>query len=98
MVDDALVRATDKISRFGRRHWNAIQWVVGLGLIGGLGYQVFTWYKRGVDARTTDVLFDGALAEQGTIGDPNDQGKPDSNGVIAPTPIFETEDARRRRL
>jgi tetratricopeptide (TPR) repeat protein len=95
MVDDALVRATDKISRFGRRHWNAIQWVIGLGLIGGLGYQVFTWYRRNVDAKTTDVLFEGALAEQGTIGDPADQGKPDSNGVIAPTPIFETEAARQ---
>jgi hypothetical protein len=95
MVDDALVRATDKISRLGRRHWNTIQWVIGLGLIGGLGFQVFTWYRRGVDARTTDALFEGVLAEQGTIGDPKDQGKPDSNGVVEPTPIFETEAARQ---
>ena len=95
MVDDALVRATDKISRLGRKHWNAIQWVIGLGLIGGLGFQVYTWYVRSVDARTTDALFEGALAEQGTIGDPKDQGKPDSNGLIAPTPIFETEAARQ---
>ncbi|MEO8185555.1 MAG: tetratricopeptide repeat protein [Deltaproteobacteria bacterium] len=95
MVDDALVRATDKISRLGRRHWNSIQWVIGLGLIGGLGYQVFTWYTRGVDARTTDALFEGVLAEHGTIGDPKDQGKPNSNGVIEPTPIFETEAARQ---
>jgi hypothetical protein len=94
MVDDALVRATDKISRLGRRHWNTIQWVIGLGLIGGLGFQIFTWYQRGVEARTTDALFEGVLAEQGTIGDPKDQGKPDSNGVIEPTPIFETEAAR----
>jgi tetratricopeptide (TPR) repeat protein len=95
MVDDALVRATDKISRLGRRHWNSIQWVIGLGLIGGLGYQVLTWYLRGVDARTTDTLFEAVLAEQGTIGDPKDQGKPDPNGVIEPAPIFETEAARQ---
>lgn len=95
MVDDALVRATDKISRLGRRHWNTIQWVIGLGLIGGLAFQIFTWYRRGVDARTTDALFEGVLAEQGTIGDPKDQGKPDSNGMIEPAPIFETEAARQ---
>ena len=95
MVDDALVRATDKISRLGRRHWNSIQWVIGLGLIGGLGYQVYTWHKRSVDANTSDVLFEGVLSEQGTIGDPKDQGKPDSNGVISPAPIFESEAARQ---
>jgi hypothetical protein len=95
MVDDALVRATDKISRLGRRYWNSIQWVIALGLIGGLGYQIFTWYRRGVDASTTDALFEGVLAEQGTIGDPKDQGKPDSNGIIEPAPIFETEAARQ---
>jgi hypothetical protein len=95
MVDDVLVRATDKVSRFGRKHWNAIQWVIGLGLIAGLGYQVFTWRMRGVAASTTDVLFEGAEAERGKIGDPKEQGKPDSDGIIDPLPIFETEAARQ---
>jgi tetratricopeptide (TPR) repeat protein len=95
MVDDALVRVTDKLSRFGRRHWNTIQWVIGLGLIGGFGYQVYTWRMRSVNAQTSDALFEAALAERGTIGDPKEQGKPDSNGIIEPTPIFESEAARQ---
>ncbi|MEY4548813.1 MAG: hypothetical protein RL685_5008 [Pseudomonadota bacterium] len=94
MVDDVLVRATDKISRLGRRHWNTIQWVIGLGLIGGLAYQVYSWRMRGVAAATTDVLFEGTAAERGKIGDPKEQGKPDSDGIIDPAPIFETEAAR----
>lgn len=95
MVDDVLVRATDKVSRFGRRHWNTIQWIIGLGLIGGLGYQVYSWRMSGVAASTTDVLFEGVAAERGKIGDPKEQGKPDSDGIIDSAPIFETEAARQ---
>jgi tetratricopeptide (TPR) repeat protein len=95
MVDDALVRVTDKVSRFGRKHWNVIQWVIGLGLLGGLGFQIYTWRARSVDAKTTDLLFEATQAEQGTIGDPKDQGKPDANGVISPNPVFETDAARQ---
>ena len=95
MVDDVLVRTTDKISRFGRKHWSTIQWIIGLSLIGGLGYQVYSWRMRGVAASTTDVLFEAAAAERGKIGDPKEQGKPDSDGIIDPAPIFETEAARQ---
>ncbi len=95
MMDDALVRATDKVSRFGRKHWNVIQWVLALGLIGGIGFQIYTWRTRSLDAKSTDLLFEGAQAEQGTIGDPKEQGKADANGVISPNPIFETEAARQ---
>lgn len=94
MVDDAFVRVTDKISRFGRRHWNLIQWVIGLGLIGGIGYQVYSWRTRSVAANVSDVLFDAKLTEGGTIGDPKEQGKPNANGIVDPTPIFETDSAR----
>ncbi len=95
MVDDVLVRTTDKISRFGRKHWSTIQWVIGLGLIAGLGYQVYTWRMRNVAASTTDVLFEAIAAEHGKIGDPKEQGKPDSDGIIDPAPIFESEAARQ---
>ena len=95
MVDDALVRATDKVSRFGRKHWNVIQWMIGLGLIGGVCFQIYIWRTHHVDAQSSDLLFEGKLAEQGTIGDPKEQGKPDSNGVVSPEPIFETEAARQ---
>jgi tetratricopeptide (TPR) repeat protein len=94
IVDDAFVRVTDKISRFGRRHWNLIQWVIGLGLIGGIGFQIYTWRMRSVAASVSDVLFEAVLTEAGTIGDPKEQGKPNPNGIVDPAPIFETDAAR----
>jgi hypothetical protein len=94
LVDDAFVRVTDKISRFGRRHWNVIQWAIGLSLIGGIGYQIYTWRMRSVAASVSDVLFDAALTEDGTLGDPKEQGKPNANGIVEPAPIFENDAAR----
>lgn len=94
LVDDAFVRVTDKVSRFGRRHWNVIQWVIGLSLIAGIGYQLYTWRMRSVAASVSDVLFDAVLTEEGTLGDPKEQGKPNANGIVEPAPIFENDAAR----
>ena len=95
IVDDALVRFTDKVSRFGRRNWNVIQWIIGLGIIGGIGYQVYTWRRATVNADTSDALYAAVTIEKGRTGDPAEKGKPNANGIVDPTPIFETDDARR---
>jgi hypothetical protein len=94
MVDDALVRFTDKVGRLLRRHGNALQWVFGLGVIAWLGFQVYQWRRSTVNAEVSDLLFQGVEAEHGRIGDPSEQGKPNANGIIDPTPIFETDAAR----
>jgi tetratricopeptide (TPR) repeat protein len=94
MVDDAFVRLTDKIGRFGRKNWEGIQWIIGLAIIGGVGFKVYSWRMHSVEARMSDALFAGVDAEDGTIGDPKDQGKVNANGVIDPTPIFENDGAR----
>lgn len=94
MVDDALVRFTDKVNRLARRHWNSIQWVIGLGIIGWVGYQVYAWRHAVTSAKLSDALFMAAEAENGRIGDPKEQGVPNENGIIDPTPIFETHAAR----
>ncbi len=94
MVDDALVRFTDKIGRVARRNWNAIQWVIGLGVLGWLGYQVYAWRSATTSAEVSDALFDAVNVEHGRIGDVSEQGKPNANGIIEPTPIFENDAAR----
>jgi tetratricopeptide (TPR) repeat protein len=94
MVDDALVRFTDKAGRVARRYWNVIQWGLGLGIIGWFGYQVYAWRTAKVAADVSDALFDAVAIEDGRIGDPSEQGKPNANGLIDPTPIFETDEAR----
>jgi hypothetical protein len=94
MVDDALVRFTDKVSRLARRHWNSIQWVIGLGVIGWFGFQVYAWRRATVNAEVSDALYDAVSIEHGRTGDPAEQGKPNANGIIDPTPIFENDAAR----
>jgi hypothetical protein len=94
MVDDALVRFTDKVSRLARRHWNSIQWVIGLGVLGWLGYEVYAWQRASANAELSDALYDAVSAERGRTGDPAEAGKPNANGIIDPTPVFENDAAR----
>jgi hypothetical protein len=94
MVDDALVRFTDKASRLARRHWNSIQWVLGIGIIGWFAYQVYEWRRATTNAELSDDLYEAVTAERGRTGDPAEQNKPNANGVVDPTPIFENDAAR----
>jgi predicted negative regulator of RcsB-dependent stress response len=94
MVDDALVRFTDKARRLARRHWNAIQWVLGIGVIAWFGYQIYIWRRATTNADASDALYDAVTLENGRAGDPAEQGKPAANGIIDPTPIFENDAAR----
>jgi len=91
MVDDALVRFTDKASRLARRHSNVLQWVFGISVIGWLGWQVYSWRQGNVNAERSDALIAAVTLEHGKTGDPSEQGKPNANGIIDPTPIFETD-------
>jgi tetratricopeptide (TPR) repeat protein len=91
MVDDALVRFTDKVSRVARR---SFQWVLGIGIIGWLGWQVYSWRRASVNAAVSDALYVAVNTDNGRTGDPSEQGKPNAGGVIDPTPIFENDAAR----
>jgi tetratricopeptide (TPR) repeat protein len=91
MVDDALVRFTDKVGRLARRYSNVMQWAIGLGVLGWLGFEVYSWRTAAVAAEVSDLLFDGVTIERGRLGDPEERGKPNTNGIIDPTPIFETD-------
>lgn len=94
MVDDALVRATDRLSRFIRHNWNVIQWTVGLGVLGWIGWQVYAWYDTRQRASISDALMLAAAAESGRIGDPSERDEL-QNGVVDPTPIFDSEESLR---
>jgi tetratricopeptide (TPR) repeat protein len=94
IVDDALVRLTDKVTRIARRHSNTIQWVLGVTVLAWLGWQVYSWRQASVNAELSDALHAAISAEHGRTGDPSEQGKPNANGVIDPSPIFENDAAR----
>jgi hypothetical protein len=96
MVDDAFVRLTDKASRFGRRYWNSIQWVIGLSVIGWLCFHVYSWRSRVGDSKVSDALAKAMADERGRVGDAEQRDKPNANGIVDPTPIFENDGERAK--
>jgi predicted negative regulator of RcsB-dependent stress response len=70
MVDDALARGTHNVTLWLKRNINVIQWVVVIGLAGGIGYQVYSVTRSKTDAKATDALFSGVVAENARVGEP----------------------------
>jgi tetratricopeptide (TPR) repeat protein len=88
------VRFTDKTARFLKKQANVLQWLVVIGVVGWLSWEVYHWQMGRLEAKSSDYVFEGVQAEEGRVGDPEEQGKPDSRGVIDPSPIFKTQEDR----
>lgn len=94
MVDDALVRFTDKAARFLKKRGNVLQWLLFIGVVGWLGWEVYHWQMGRLEAESSDHVFEGVQAENGRVGDPEEKGKADSRGIVDPSPIYKTEEER----
>ncbi len=91
MVDDALARATHGATEFIRKHFNIVQWVIVLGIAGGIGWQIWSWrYGKNV-AKASDELMQAVAAEQGLVGRTLD---PALEGLV---PTFDTDEARLKQ-
>lgn len=88
MVDDAFARGTHAVITFGKRHFNAIQWVIVLSVAGGIGYQIWTWRSGKTNARASDLLMAAVNSELGQVGEGVTSDPAD------PRPSFPTEQAR----
>lgn len=92
MVDDALARATHGATSFLRKHFNIVQWVIVLGVAGGIGYQIWSWRHGKNVAKAADALYAGVEAELGRVGA---EEPPDPlTGISDPTRVFATDEAR----
>lgn len=94
MVDDALARGTHVAAGWLKRNLNIIQWVVVLGVAGGIGWQIFTHQKRKGDGAATDELMTAVGAENARVGD-EDTGEPDPRTLLADTRQHFSKDADR---
>lgn len=88
MLDDALVRSTDTASKWLRRHSSTLQWALVIGLVGWAGWGIYGWRTASKRANASDALALAVSTERGKIGEPAEQGRPNEQGVIDPTPIF----------
>jgi hypothetical protein len=94
MVDDAVARGTDAAAKWVKRHFNALQWIIVIGVGGWIGYEIYTWRQNKAEARSTDALMLAVSAERGKIGSPGDEGKSDVRGYTDGRRVFATADAR----
>lgn len=91
MMDDALARGTHATTQFIRKHFSLLQWVVVLGIAGGIGWQIYSWRANKTAGKTSDGLMSGVDAELGRVGTPS--GNPDE-AALEFRPSFTTEEAR----
>lgn len=68
VMDDALARSTHAAANFLRRHFNKVQWVIMAGLVGWIGYEVYSWRHTQTAKKATDVIFKALSAETGKVG------------------------------
>lgn len=93
IVDDALARSTHVAGNFLKRHFATVQWLVLAAVVGGIGYQIYSYRHRLNAATATDQLSKGLLAENARIGE--GQAAADRyTGLGDPRPVFSSEAAR----
>ena len=83
VMDDALARSTHAAANFLTRHFNKLQWVIMAGLVGWIGYEVYTWRHERNAEKSTDALLKALAAETGKVGSANadvsDRGGPEDS-------------------
>ncbi|HWP04143.1 MAG TPA: hypothetical protein VNN72_00315 [Polyangiaceae bacterium] len=94
MVDDALARGTQAATGWLKRHFNKLQWVIVAVAVGGIGSQIYRSRVHKSDAKATDALMAGVLAELGRVGT-DEEGTVDPSTNIADPRQHFTDDATR---
>ncbi|MGC4088511.1 MAG: tetratricopeptide repeat protein [Polyangiaceae bacterium] len=96
LVDDAVARTTHAVGGFLKQHFNVVQWIVLSVVVGGIGYQIYSYRHSRSVARATDELERGFRAEHGRVGDSADPGPDQYTGLSDNRPSFANDEARLR--
>jgi len=94
MVDDALARGTQAASGWLKRHFNKLQWVIVAVAVGGIGSQIYRSRVHKSDAKATDSLMAGVLAETARVGS-DDEAAPEQSTMLADPRQHFADDATR---
>jgi predicted negative regulator of RcsB-dependent stress response len=96
MVDDALARATHNLLTFVKRNFQVIQWVVVIGIVGGIGWQIYSYRADKATRQHGDLLSEALRAETGRVAGESDSKTPAERGYLPEDtrPEFETEASR----
>jgi predicted negative regulator of RcsB-dependent stress response len=93
MVDDALARGTHNLGLWLKKNFGIIQWVVVLGVAGGIGYKIYSVRHERNVGEASDKLMAGIQAEAASVGEQDSE--PDRmTGLTDSRPHFATEEER----
>lgn len=93
VMDDALARSTHAAAGFLRKHFNKVQWVIILGLVAWIGWEVYSWRHAKTAEKSSDALFKALSAETGKVGDEAAETDP-RTGLLDKRRAFPTDEAR----
>ncbi len=68
VMDDALARSTHAAANLLTKHFNKVQWIIMAGLVGWVGFEVYTWRHARTTEKATDTMFKALSAEMGRVG------------------------------
>ncbi|MBK7582810.1 MAG: tetratricopeptide repeat protein [Myxococcales bacterium] len=91
MMDDAFARGTHAASQFIRKNFSAIQWVIVLGIAGGIGWQIYSWRSHKTAGKTSDGLMAGVDDELSKVGT---EAANTEDKTLTGRSSFPTEEAR----
>jgi tetratricopeptide (TPR) repeat protein len=94
VFDEALVRSTDTVGKFLRRNSTVLQGLLATGLITWAAWGGYGLYRAKVRAEASDAVAKALAMESGKIGDPEQAGQPDEQGIVDPSPVFKDDEAR----
>jgi predicted negative regulator of RcsB-dependent stress response len=94
MVDDALARGLAGTSRWLKKNFGVIQWVIVGAIVAGAGWAA--WDHRSIKRAeaASGELIKGTVAEKGRISGAS-ASKPEDEAPDDPTPVFKSADERR---
>lgn len=88
MLDEAIVRSQDSLGKWFKKNSSILQGIVAVGILGWAGWGIYSWRLATAQQVASDAVAEAVAAERGKIGDPAEQGKPNAQKVVDPTPIF----------
>jgi hypothetical protein len=95
MMDDALARGTAAGVAWIKRNWKVIQWVLVAGVVGGIGFAVWTYQTTEKLTEASTLLGDALAAEAGVVIPPEEDKRTDEEKKRYLVAVFPNEEARR---
>ena len=92
---DPLIERTTQISKWAQKNQGAVATVVGVAVVGLLGFVGYTMWQQHRDLDASIAITEAVADERGRIGDPAKEDDSDNTKPKDPRPIFKTQAERR---